>query len=241
MFEDPRIAVRSRRGHDALFLGQRAVSGWSTDGAPRFFILLNESSASDRDFGVVRECGLPSDGSKEERTIAELRLDRTRWSDPGVEPGQLEYSREQLLATHPVEEPFVAGDVLCHGGFISGEYCSPRTLVRIPAIHAWKKRLAAEGHPLIYLPTSYVPPQYPNYEQTKLLLLEGVADPVVRAMTNVAIVEGFGARIRSMGALDLQMHLVEDMSARVGTSRCGRSRATSASIDRRFRATCSCS
>jgi hypothetical protein len=138
-------------------------------------------------------------------------VSRERWIDPDVKPGQLEYSREQLLASHAVEEPLVAADVLCHGGFIGGKYCSPRTLVRTPAIQAWKARLASEGHPLLYFPTNYVPPQYPNYLQTKLLLEEGVRDPVVRALTNVAIVEGFGARIRSVGALELERHLLEDI------------------------------
>jgi hypothetical protein len=137
--------------------------------------------------------------------------DREPWSDPGIEPGQLEYTHEQLLASHPVEEPLVAGDVLCHGGYIAGQYYSPRTLVRIPAIHAWKARLASEGNPLLYFPTNCVPPQYPNYAQSKLLLVEGVRDPIVRALTNVAIVEGFGARIRSVGALEIQKHVREDI------------------------------
>src|SRR5436190_23140516 len=30
---------------------------------------------------------------------------------------QLQWTEEELLATHPVEEPLVAGGVKCHGGF----------------------------------------------------------------------------------------------------------------------------
>jgi len=133
------------------------------------------------------------------------------WEPPDVEPDQLEYTQEQLLASHPVEEPLMAGDVLCHGGFIASRYYSPRTLVRLPAIQAWKRRLASDGHPLVYFPREYIPPQYPNYEQSKLLLLEGVQEPVTRALTTVAIVEGFGARIREVGPLDVSGDLVEDL------------------------------
>ncbi len=133
------------------------------------------------------------------------------WTPPEIRPGQLEFTRDELLTSHPVEEPLMAGDVLCHGGFIGGRYYSPRTLVRIPAIHAWKGRLAAEGHPLVYFPREYLPPQYPNYEQAKLLLLSGVSEPVVRTLTTIAIVEGFGARIREVGPLRLESDVVEDL------------------------------
>jgi len=44
---------------------------------------------------------------------------------------QTEYTEAELLASHPVVEPLVAGGVKCHGGFDdNGDYVSPRTLNR---------------------------------------------------------------------------------------------------------------
>jgi hypothetical protein len=104
----------------------------------------------------------------------------------------------------------VAGGVLCHGGFdMDGRYRSPRTKHRSPAIRAWQARLAREGAALVDVPRELIPPQYPNVEQTKLLLREGVRDPVVRTLTVISIVEGFGAIIRDVRVPDLARLIVE--------------------------------
>ncbi len=128
-----------------------------------------------------------------------------------VEPARLEFTADELLTNHPYDEPLVAGDVRCHGGFIEGRYVSPRTRVRGPATQAWKERLRAEGHPLIYIPRELIPPQYPSYEQAKFLLLEGVRDPIVRTLTIISIVEGFGAMIREAPLPDLSKCIREDL------------------------------
>jgi len=124
---------------------------------------------------------------------------------------RLEYTVEELLTGHPVEEPLIAGGVHCHGGFVEGDYVSPRTLYRTPAIQAWQQRLRDEGEPLLNLPTEYVPPHYPNYEQAKFLLKEGMVDPISRSLTIISIVEGFGARIRDLPVPDLQKVIKEDL------------------------------
>ena len=54
-----------------------------------------------------------------------------------LEVGKLEYTRDELLSGHAFEEPLIAAGVRCHGGFIDGEYVSPRVLHRGPAIRAW--------------------------------------------------------------------------------------------------------
>ena len=113
-------------------------------------------------------------------------------------PGQLEFSPQQLLSGNVTDEPLIADGLLCHGGFIDGAYVSPRCLYREPAIRNWQRRLLDEGGALITLPTKYVPPHYPNYEQAKLLLQEGIVDPITRSLTTISIVEGFGARIRDV-------------------------------------------
>ncbi|MDH3685354.1 MAG: hypothetical protein OEP95_03965, partial [Myxococcales bacterium] len=111
----------------------------------------------------------------------------------------LVYSADQLLDSGGYDSPLIAGGVRCHGGFDEdGLYRSPRTLHRGPAIEAWQNRLAREGAELIQIDRALMPPQYPNTQQAKLLLRHGVRDPIVRALTIISIVEGFGAVIRDV-------------------------------------------
>jgi hypothetical protein len=122
----------------------------------------------------------------------------------------LTFRPEQLLESGTYAEPLIAGGVRCHGGFTDdGRYRSPRTIHRAPAIRAWQAQLARDGHELLVIDNALMPPQYPNVEQAKLLLREGVRDPVVRRLTIVAIVEGFGAIIRDVRVPDLAAQLVE--------------------------------
>jgi hypothetical protein len=120
------------------------------------------------------------------------------------------YSRDELLASGAYEAPLIAGGVRCHGGFAAdGRYRSPRTLHRAPAIAAWQGRLARDGHPLIEIPRALMPPQYPNVAQATLLMKHGVRDPLVRTLTIISIVEGFGAIIRDVKVPDLGALVVE--------------------------------
>jgi hypothetical protein len=123
---------------------------------------------------------------------------------------RLTYSSNELLSDVRYEVPLIAGNVLCHGGFdASGVYQSPRTLHRNPAVAAWQARLRGEGHELIDIPDSLIPPQYPSVEQSRLVLKAGVRDPIVRSLTVIAIVEGFGAIIRDVRVPDLASLVVE--------------------------------
>jgi hypothetical protein len=123
------------------------------------------------------------------------------------------FTAEEILASDPPAEPLVANGVRCHGGFdTDGRYFSPRTRHRRPAILAWQARLGAEGAGLLDVPRALIPPQYPNVEQAKLLLQEGVRDPIVRALTTISIVEGFGAVIRDVEVPDLDALFVEPLA-----------------------------
>jgi hypothetical protein len=125
-------------------------------------------------------------------------------------PDRLVFSRDELLASGSYEAPLIAGGLRCHGGFgPDGRYRSPRTLHRAPAIAAWQARLAREGSQLIEIPRALMPPQYPNVAQATLLLRHGVRDPLVRTLTIISIVEGFGAIIRDVRVPDLGALLVE--------------------------------
>jgi hypothetical protein len=123
---------------------------------------------------------------------------------------RLVFSRDELLASGSYEAPLIAGGLRCHGGFeADGRYRSPRTLHRGPAIAAWQARLARDGQALLEIPRALMPPQYPNVAQSTLLLRHGVRDPLVRTLTIISIVEGFGAIIRDVRVPDLGALVVE--------------------------------
>ena len=121
-----------------------------------------------------------------------------------------EYSFDQLLASGDYAEPLIAGDVLCHGGFdTDGLYRSPRVLNRKPAIEAWQRTLDISGGELLEISPELIPPQYPSVEQSVLLCRSGVREPVIRALTVISVVEGFGAIIRDVKVPDLGSLVVE--------------------------------
>ena len=112
------------------------------------------------------------------------------------------YSREEILADHPYERPLVLDGVPCHGGFIQGRYVSPRTLWRAPAIEIWQARLPAGEVDAILAPIgAAVPPHFPSATQTRLLVRHGVTVPLVRLLSLIAIVEGFGGDVLRLVAL----------------------------------------
>ena len=131
-------------------------------------------------------------------------------SQTALPDAPLDYSYEQLLASGDYAEPLIAGDVLCHGGFDQeGQYRSPRVLHRGPAIEAWQQSLLAAGGGLIEISSDLIPPQYPSIEQAVLLCRHGVRDPIVRALTIISVVEGFGAIIRDVKVPQLDKLIVE--------------------------------
>ena len=124
--------------------------------------------------------------------------------------GRRTFNKEELLADNPFSEPLIANGVRCHGGFdADGNYGSPRTLHRNPAVSAWQHQLISDGHEILGIPENIIPPHYPGIEQAKLLLRNNVVDPMVRSLTIISIVEGFGATIRDVEVPDLESVLVE--------------------------------
>ncbi|MBV8161477.1 MAG: hypothetical protein JO265_11190 [Acidimicrobiia bacterium] len=126
---------------------------------------------------------------------------------------KVDYTRRELLQSHAVSEPLVAGGVRCHGGFDeTGAYVSPRTKHRWPAIRAWQQQRAEQfGTPLLDMALDTWPGAYPNVAQAKFLLREGVADPIVARLTQIGTVEGFGSMIRYTPIPELQQCFVEDV------------------------------
>jgi hypothetical protein len=125
---------------------------------------------------------------------------------------RLSFSSEEILANVPVKEPLIVKGVRCHGGFdADGNYHSPRTLWRNPAIAAWQEQHQRTSPlPLVAVPDDAVPPHSISVEQAKFLLREGVREPIVRLLSEIAIVEGFGAMIRELPVPPLKSFIRED-------------------------------
>ncbi len=125
---------------------------------------------------------------------------------------QLDWTETELLATHDITEPLIAGGVRCHGGFDEhGDYVSPRTLNRAPAIEAWQaSHTATFDTEIIDIPLATWPEHYPNVAQAQLLLTNGVPEPIISVLTRIGTVEGFGSLIRHSVIPDFTKTFDED-------------------------------
>lgn len=126
---------------------------------------------------------------------------------------QLEFTEAELLTTHAVSEPLIAGGVTCHGGFTDdGTYVSPRTRHRVPAIEAWQQAHATTfGTEVMHAPLELWPENFPNVEQARFLINSGVCEPLIATLTRIGTVEGYGANIRLLQPGNMQRHFAEDI------------------------------
>ena len=117
---------------------------------------------------------------------------------------QTEFSEAELLAHHDIAEPLILNGVRCHGGFLDdGQYVSPRTKNRRPAIEAWEAQRSAQfSTPLLGVPLDTWPESFPNVAQTRFLLGKGVPEPTIGALTRIGTVEGFGGMLRMIPTPD---------------------------------------
>jgi hypothetical protein len=127
---------------------------------------------------------------------------------------RLHFSSEELLENPKYDRTLIVNDRRCHGGFDKdGNYQSPRTIWRNPAVKAWQEQhLATSRLPLVEVPRDVVPPYTPNVAQARFLLKNGVREPVIRILTEIAIVEGFGAFIRELPVPALKSFIREDVA-----------------------------
>jgi hypothetical protein len=127
---------------------------------------------------------------------------------------QTEFRDEEILANHPIAEPLIVGGVRCHGGFDDdGNYVSPRTLHRVPAIEAWQEQhTELFGTEQLHVPLDTWPEHFPNVAQARHLIEAGVVEPLVATLTRIGTVEGFGANIRHLSPTDMQRHFDESIS-----------------------------
>jgi hypothetical protein len=127
---------------------------------------------------------------------------------------KLNFSLEELLENPRYTRTLIVNDRRCHGGFDQdGNYQSPRTVWRNPAIKAWQaQHLATSPLPLVEVPRDVIPSYTPNVAQARFLLKNGVREPLIRILTEIAIVEGFGAFIRELPVPALQSLVREDVA-----------------------------
>jgi hypothetical protein len=126
---------------------------------------------------------------------------------------QVEFTEAELLANHAVTEPLIAGGVRCHGGFDDkGDYVSPRTRHRVPAVTAWQDKHRAEfGTEILHAPLELWPANFPNVEQARFLIRSGVNEPLIATLTRIGTVEGYGANIRLLQPGNMQRFFAEDI------------------------------
>ncbi len=126
---------------------------------------------------------------------------------------QLTFSEPELLASHDFAAPLVAAGRTCHGGFdADGNYLSPRTRNRIPAIKAWQRsHRDTFGTEILGVPLESFPEHFPNVDQAKLLIRRGAPEPVIATLTRIGTVEGFGSFLRYSIVPDLQRHFDQDI------------------------------
>jgi hypothetical protein len=126
---------------------------------------------------------------------------------------QTEFTTDELLLSHEYAEPLVANGVRCHGGFdAEGRYRSPRTRFRAPAIEAWEaQRREQFGSPILDVPLDSWPENFPNVDQSKFLIRNGVTEPTISTLTRIGTVEGFGGMLRLIPVPDFQKLFVEDI------------------------------
>jgi len=126
---------------------------------------------------------------------------------------QTTFAPGELLESHPIDEPLIAGGVRCHGGFdASGSYVSPRTRKRSPAISAWQRRHEGSfGRPILEVPLDSWPTHYPNIAQSRFLIRQDIVRPMITTLTRVGTVEGFGGNIGRTALPDLQPYFEEDI------------------------------
>jgi hypothetical protein len=143
----------------------------------------------------------------------EYTLGRQHVGGEPVSTLQLDYTEDEILASHDYAAPLYAGGVRCHGGFDDdGRYVSPRTRNRVPAIAAWQAHRAEQfGTPLLDVPLETWPAHYPSLPQARFLLEQGVREPIVATLTRIGTVEGFGGLIRHTFFPDLQSCFDEDV------------------------------
>jgi hypothetical protein len=126
---------------------------------------------------------------------------------------RLNYTTDEILADHPYAKPHEEAGYRLHGGFdAEGNYVSPRTLHRWPAIRAWEEALKARGGNLVDSSQALMARgNFPNTAQQNLLLELGLGETLWNSLTVTGVIEARGKRLAEATAPDFQSIVVEDI------------------------------
>ena len=126
---------------------------------------------------------------------------------------QLQYSTEDLMRCHDYASPQIEADHLLHGGFdAEGRYVSPRSLVRGPAIENWTTQLRERGGDLLQADASLLRgARYPNYEQHRSLLQQGLGQSFWNTLTITGVIEARGQILAELTFPEFQDVIEEDV------------------------------
>ena len=127
---------------------------------------------------------------------------------------QLVYSREELLSNHDYVRPQEEAGYRLHGGFdAEGQYRSPRTRLRWPAVRAWAGALEERGFPLVDATTRLLSRgAYPNQAQQKFLLDAGMGQTLWNSLTITGVVEARGGFLAQMDCPDFQTIIAQNIT-----------------------------
>lgn len=127
---------------------------------------------------------------------------------------KLSYTRDELMADHAYVRPHSEAGYRLHGGFdADGNYISPRTLHRWPAVHAWQAALATRGGELMDATTRLLKRgPYPTIDQQRFLLSHGFGETLWNSLTITGIIEARGGNLAQAVAPNFQDIVVEDIS-----------------------------
>lgn len=128
---------------------------------------------------------------------------------------KLTYTRDELMADHDYAQLQVEAGYRLHGGFdADGNYISPRTLNRWPAVQAWQGELKRRGADVIDASTRLLKRgPYPTVEQQKFLLGRGFGETLWNSLTITGVIEARGGMLAQAIAPDFQSIVVEDIGA----------------------------
>jgi hypothetical protein len=126
---------------------------------------------------------------------------------------KLVYTRDELLADHAYANGHEEAGYKLHGGFDArGNYISPRTLNRWPAVRAWQEQLARREWPLIDSTQRLLKRgNYPSVEQQRFLLGNGFGETFWDDLTITGVIEGRGGMLARTVMPDCQDIVVADI------------------------------
>jgi hypothetical protein len=127
---------------------------------------------------------------------------------------QLRFSEQELLSEHAYAAPYEVAGHRLHGGLDEqGNYLSPRTLLRWPAVRNWTRALHQRGGDLLACSSSVLAgARMPNTQQQKLLLQVGLGQTLWNTLTITGQIEARGRMLAEIAVPSFQPTIVEDVS-----------------------------